>query len=169
MSGATGGDRRIKTANGDTFIPATQRPDGTWRKAVKVREGYIPADERPRYQCKAQREAEERASKPKLPVGWSPKDLQREANKIKDEKKKRNAMPVAAVQSNNVPVTPGDHIQKKINGLKKKLDDIDILQKRIDSGELKNPEKTQLEKIERRPVLNDEIAKLTDELEKLTA
>ncbi|CAD5213816.1 unnamed protein product [Bursaphelenchus xylophilus] len=167
MSGAAGGDRRVKTSNGETYIPASQRPDGTWRKPLKVKEGYIPADERPRFQCRAQREAEDRASKPKFPVGWSPKELQKEAKKVADEKKKRAEMPVAAVESKNVPVTQSDHIQKKIHGLKKKLDDIDKIQKRIDTGELKNPEKTQLEKIERRPVITDEIEKLTAELENL--
>jgi partner of Y14 and mago protein len=108
---------------GNTYIPATQRPDGTWRKPVKVKEGYVPADERPRYQCKAQIEATQRQGSSKFPIGWSPKELQKQANGIKEQRKQLEA----SNEPKNVPITQQDHIQKKIHGLQKKINDIDKL------------------------------------------
>lgn len=50
--------------------------------------------------------------------------------------------------------------EKKIRQLKKKLKDIEELQGRIDRGELKNPEKNQLEKLSKRQELLDQLAQL---------
>lgn len=56
-------------------------------------------------------------------------------------------------------------IEKKIRNLKKKLKQVDDLKTKIDSGEIKNPEKEQLAKIERRQELVDEIESLELDLE----
>lgn len=38
--------------NGDVVIPASRRPDGTWRKEKKLRPGYIAQDEVARFETR---------------------------------------------------------------------------------------------------------------------
>lgn len=52
---------------------------------------------------------------------------------------------------------------KKIKGIKKKLRQIESLKQKIESGEIENPDQTQLEKIEKQSVLEEELKTLENE------
>uniref|UniRef100_A0A915CDP5 Partner of Y14 and mago n=1 Tax=Parascaris univalens TaxID=6257 RepID=A0A915CDP5_PARUN len=151
------GDVRIKTKSGETFIAASQRADGTWRKARRVKEGYVPQEEQPRYESPAAQVSRDS----KYPIGMTPKET------TPHKARTRPTKPTVAFEKPNAPITPRDHMEKKIGNLNRKLRDIDILQKKIASGELANPEKTQLEKIARKEAIELEIEKLTAEMERL--
>ena len=58
------------------MIPASQRADGTWRKERKIRDGYVPQEEVPKYESKGRKLAKlQEQQQAQCPPGYTPIQL----------------------------------------------------------------------------------------------
>lgn len=94
---------------GGSFIPASQRPDGTWRKQRRVKDGYIPQDEVPLYESKGRQIA---ARNTNIPVGLTP-EIVAEAKAKREAKEKNTRCPIPGL---TITVDDSKKKKKKKNG-----------------------------------------------------
>lgn len=180
----------IVTENGEQYIPASQRPDGTWRKARRVKEGYVPQEEVPLYESKGKQFVSKKQEPVVLSTGQTaqrpipglfivqddkekktpkrkPKSKIEEINKLLDSVKLNNSTPKEKLAKQNVqvsaekaPLQEATDPAKKLKNLRKRLREVEALEEKVKSGTIAKPEPEQLAKINRKNDLLVQIREL---------
>mmetsp|Transcript_23302 Transcript_23302/g.38976 ORF Transcript_23302/g.38976 Transcript_23302/m.38976 type:complete len:193 (-) Transcript_23302:158-736(-) len=170
----------------ERVIGATRRPDGSWRKEVRVRAGYVNQDDVGRFESRG---SSFRAGMPKLPPGMSEEEdvagkaasLSKSAKKNakrKEAKKQEEsdlADPVAATakqfegthissSSPGAAADPKAEIEKKSRNLRKKVKQCEETAVKKAAGATLTAE--QEEKLSKLPEMQQELAALDAELAK---
>ncbi|XP_017839321.1 partner of Y14 and mago [Drosophila busckii] len=163
------------------FIPATKRPDGTWRKARRVKDGYVPQEEVPLYESKGKQFVAQQQTG--VPPGMCPMvaaEAKKAREKLERTKVKKDATPSAAKithvilfpkESNNLLSKALDDklkiiddeidVAKQLKKLRKKIREIELIESKIKEGNAHKVDKDQLDKVKKKP----EVLKHLRELE----
>ncbi|KAK3151113.1 hypothetical protein QOZ80_3AG0241900 [Eleusine coracana subsp. coracana] len=134
-SGDGGGDQRRLLSipkEGERIIAPTRRPDGTLRKAIRIRAGYVPQEEVAIYQSKG---ALMRKSGPDVPPGYDPalavdakpktkaakrnerrKEKRQQASSTSDKGKSLDTEEAAAGETDKQRISV-DSVAKQISGI----------------------------------------------------
>ncbi|CAG8531847.1 12822_t:CDS:2 [Acaulospora morrowiae] len=126
----------IITENNERVIPASKRPDGTYRKERRVRSGFTPQEDIERYKNRNVAELEP-----------APESDVKEIDEIQD--KMTDLSITSEIKETIVEATPLELISKKIKALEKKIRQIDRIKEKEATGKtLLEEEKNKLNKLE---------------------
>ncbi|KAK9162178.1 hypothetical protein Syun_003080 [Stephania yunnanensis] len=101
---------------GERILAPTRRPDGTLRKAIRIRAGYVPQDEVAIYQSKGALLKKNLAA-PEVPPGYDPLlDAKRKTKAAKrNERKKEKKQQAALEKGKNIDLKSS--VSPKVEGL----------------------------------------------------
>ncbi|KZV22730.1 hypothetical protein F511_05362 [Dorcoceras hygrometricum] len=124
---------RTLSDKGERILAPTRRPDGTLRKPVRIRAGYVPQDEVAIYQSKGSLWRKEMEAVQEVPPGYDPvaadvkpKSKSAKRNERKKEKRQQAALDKADVMDKNDALAADvsihlpeneEPIESKMNGL----------------------------------------------------
>eukprot|EP00128_Syssomonas_multiformis_P012887 Colp12_sorted_trinity150504_noHs@14099 len=158
-------------------VPATRRPDGTWRKERRVKPGYVPQDEVKTYESRGKQWAKQI---PTLPPGYVPDPVKEVKSKTQKRNEKKRlekeggealASGVAALSVSKggpaaapPPLSSVEDLERRVKNLRKKLKQIEELEAKAASGA--TLEKEQVEKISKKAEIASELADIEPRLPK---
>ncbi|TYZ68762.1 hypothetical protein PybrP1_007009 [[Pythium] brassicae (nom. inval.)] len=145
----------VRTESGEVVVPASRRADGSVRKPIRIRQGYVPQDETPKYKTVAQRRREQEA----LEASRHSSDVETALQSLSLEAERKP--PAATATKTAAPAAPGAKSQpdnaarkQELSKLNKLLKDISKLEARGGGKEELTP--AQQRKLERKAALQAE-------------
>ncbi|CAH8251934.1 unnamed protein product [Arabidopsis lyrata] len=124
---------------GERILEPTRRPDGTLRKPIRIRAGYVPQDEVVKYQSKGSLMKKEMASQG--PPGYEPDPAPKPKTKSakRNERKKEKRLQSTAEKGNSSEDGSASNGSQSVNVLASEMEALDVSSNNDVCGEAPNP------------------------------